>query len=176
MINIINYFLIFKCNLQNKYYKMFMKTLLLALLVSVSFQMENFLQEENEEVLLGASGYQIVDVARTKLGCSYVYGAAGPSTFDCSGLSSWVFKQFGISIPRTASAQSQSGTYVSYNNLQPGDLVFFNTSGSGVSHVGIYTGNGKMIHAPKTGDVVKEVTIHNNSYWTPKFVTARRYY
>ena len=153
-----------------------MKTLLLVLLVSLSFQMENFLQEEDNEILLGVSGSSIVSTARSKLGCSYVYGAAGPDTFDCSGLTTWVFQQHGIYLSRTASAQSNGGTYVAYANLQPGDLVFFNTSGSGVSHVGIYTGNGKMIHAPKTGDVVKEVTIHNNSYWTPKFVTAKRYY
>ena len=151
-----------------------MKTLLLALLVSVSFQMENFLQED--EILLGVSGSQIVNLARSKLGCSYVYGAAGPDTFDCSGLTTWVFQQVGIYLSRTASAQANGGVTVAYENLQPGDLVFYNTSGSGVSHVGIYTGNGKMIHAPKTGDVVKEVSIHNNSYWTPKFVTAKRYY
>lgn len=156
---------------------MMKKVLLVALLVSMTFQMEEFLkEEEQEEVLLGASGSNVVSLARSKLGCSYVYGAAGPSTFDCSGLTYWIHNQLGISIPRTASAQSQSGTYVAYANLQPGDLVFYNTSGSGVSHVGIYTGNGKMIHAPKTGDVVKEVSIHNNSYWTPKYVTGRRYY
>ena len=154
-----------------------MKTLLLALLVSISFQMENFLQEEKDEILLGVSGSQIVDVARTKLGCDYEYGASGPDTFDCSGFTSWVFKQFGISIPRSASDQSRGGVSVSYSNLKPGDLVFFDIENKGkVSHVGLYTGNGKMIHSPDEGQVVKEVTIDNNRYWSPLFVKARRYY
>ena len=153
-----------------------MKILLLALLVSVSFQMENFLQEENDEILLGTSGSQIVDVAKTKLGCSQVFGASGPDKFDCSGFTYWVFKQFGINIPRTASAQSKKGTTVSYSKLQPGDLVFFNTFGDGVSHVGIYTGNGNMIHSPNENEVVKEESIDDNSDWSSSYITAKRYY
>ena len=79
----------------------------------------------------------------------------------------------GINLPRTSKEQSSYGTKVSKSNLQAGDMVFFNTSGKGVSHVGLYIGNGNMIHAPKTGDVVKIVSI-NTSYYNSRFVTGRR--
>jgi cell wall-associated NlpC family hydrolase len=100
----------------------------------------------------GAAAQRAVDAALSKLGSAYVWGATGPSTFDCSGLTSWAYKQAGISIPRSSRAQSQNGTPVSRDQLQPGDLVFYY---SPVSHVGIYIGNGKMVHAPTSGDVVK---------------------
>ncbi|SFQ36570.1 Cell wall-associated hydrolase, NlpC family [Amycolatopsis arida] len=100
----------------------------------------------------GPAAQAAVDAALSKLGSSYVWGAEGPSTFDCSGLTSWAYKQAGISIPRSSRAQSAYGTPVSRNQLQPGDLVFFY---SPVSHVGIYIGGGKMVHAPTSGDVVK---------------------
>jgi len=119
------------------------------------------------------TGDSIVSYARGKLGCSYVYGSAGPSTFDCSGLAQWCHKQVGISLPRTASEQSGRGSSVSWNSLQPGDLMFFDTAGSGrVTHVGIYSGSNKMIHAPKPGDVVKEASLQY--YWPGCFVCARR--
>ncbi|KAH0790985.1 SH3-domain-containing protein [Histomonas meleagridis] len=102
------------------------------------------------------TGDSIVAKARSKLGCKYVYGATGPNTFDCSGLTQWCHKQVGISIPRTASQQSQQGTKVSQANLKPGDVCCFY---SPVSHVGIYIGNGNCIHAPKPGDVVKTTGI-----------------
>lgn len=101
-----------------------------------------------------------------KRGSAYVWGATGPSTFDCSGLTQWAFKQAGVSIPRTAAAQQGSGTSVSRANLQPGDLVFY---GSPAYHVGIYIGNNQMVHAPTTGDVVKVSPLQNN------YSGARRY-
>ena len=85
-----------------------------------------------------------------------------------------MYKQHGITLPRSSKAQSQKGKTISKSNLQPGDLVFFNTNGSGVSHVGIYIGNGNMIHSTKPGDVVKTTSI-NSSYYKNKFVTAKRY-
>ncbi len=88
----------------------------------------------------------IVATAYSKIGSAYAYGASGPNAFDCSGFAQWVYAQNGISIPRTTYAQYASGTKVSYSNLQPGDLVFFNTTGS-LGHVAIYVGNGMMIHA-----------------------------
>ncbi|MGW5715386.1 NlpC/P60 family protein [Amycolatopsis sp. NPDC003865] len=93
-----------------------------------------------------------VDAALSKLGSAYVYGATGPSTFDCSGLMQWAYKQAGISLPRTSSAQAGFGTPVPRDQLQPGDLVAYY---SPVSHIGMYIGDGKMVHAPTTGDVVK---------------------
>jgi cell wall-associated NlpC family hydrolase len=90
--------------------------------------------------------------AEAQLGKPYVWGATGPNSYDCSGLTQAAWSAAGVSIPRTAAAQYSYGTKVSASSLQPGDLVFFY---SGISHVGLYIGNGKMIHAPHTGTVVK---------------------
>lgn len=112
---------------------------------------------------VSVTGNAIVDYAYQFLGCDYVYGATGPSTFDCSGFTQYVFRNAaGVSLPRTTYEQINVGTPVSYNDLQPGDLVFPHTG-----HVGIYVGNGQMIHAPSTGDVVKVSSVY-------KFYTARR--
>lgn len=116
----------------------------------------------------------VLNLAYSKQGCPYVWGAEGPNTFDCSGFTSYVFRNAaGVNLPRTSSAQSGYGKTVSKSNLQPGDLVFFNTSGSGVSHVGIYVGGGNMIHSPSTGKTVS-VTSINSSYYSARFVTAKR--
>ena len=117
---------------------------------------------------------QVISCVRQQLGKPYVYGAAGPNSFDCSGLAYYCH---GSSIPRTAAAQSAgSGKTIKKANVQPGDLMFWNTSGNGVSHTTICSGNGNMIHAPKTGDVVKEVAYKGNSYYEPRFVNAKRYW
>ncbi|MFC7658532.1 C40 family peptidase [Pseudonocardia benzenivorans] len=102
------------------------------------------------------AGARALAMAATKLGRPYVWGAAGPNSFDCSGLTSWAFARIGVTLPRSSSAQATVGTPVSWNDLQPGDLVFFYKP---VSHVGIYAGGGKMIDAPETGDVVKYQTV-----------------
>ncbi len=106
-------------------------------------------------------GQAIVDTAMQYLGVPYVWGGTSPSGFDCSGLVQYVCRQNGISVPRVAASQRGAGTYVSRENLQPGDLVFF-SNGGGISHVGIYVGNGNMIHAPQTGDVVKISSIETS--------------
>jgi cell wall-associated NlpC family hydrolase len=93
-----------------------------------------------------------VNAALSKLGSAYVWGATGPGTFDCSGLMQWAYKQAGISLPRNSAAQAGFGTPVSRDQLQPGDLVAYY---SPVSHIGMYIGDGKMVHAPTSGDVVK---------------------
>lgn len=95
-----------------------------------------------------AVGQQIVDLAMQHIGKPYVYGGSGPSSFDCSGFTSYVYRQAGITLNRTATAQLQNGTSVTQDQLQPGDLVFFrrNTS-KPVSHVGIYIGDGNFVHA-----------------------------
>ena len=116
----------------------------------------------------------VLNLAYSKMGCPYVWGAEGPNSFDCSGFTSYVFRNAaGVSLPRTSSAQSGYGKTVSKSNLQAGDLVFFNTSGKGVSHVGIYVGAGKMIHAPSSGKTIS-VTSINSSYYSSRFVTAKR--
>ncbi|TDD73643.1 NlpC/P60 family protein [Actinomadura darangshiensis] len=95
---------------------------------------------------------QALRLAMGKRGRPYVWGASGPSTFDCSGLTMWAYKQVGINLPHYTGSQWNAGTHVSRGQLQPGDLVFFY---SDLHHMGMYVGNGMMLHAPHTGDVVK---------------------
>lgn len=100
-----------------------------------------------------ANGLQALAAAESKLGTPYEWGATGPSAFDCSGLMVWAFEQVGVDLPRTSSAQAQAdGESVSKSDLKPGDIVFFY---SPVSHVGIYAGNGKILHASTSGEPVK---------------------
>lgn len=101
-----------------------------------------------------ATGNAIVDYAMQFLGVPYVWGGSSPSGFDCSGLTSYVYRACGISIARTADAQMDQGTYVPRDQLQPGDLVFFG-SGGYAWHVGIYVGNDSYLHAPQDNDFVK---------------------
>ncbi|WP_233648329.1 C40 family peptidase [Streptomyces sp. BSE6.1] len=91
--------------------------------------------------------------AQSKIGTPYVYGATGPSSFDCSGLTSWAYAQAGVGIPRTSQAQANYGTRISsMSQLQVGDLVFFFND---LHHVGLYAGNGQVLHAPRTGTNVR---------------------
>ena len=115
-------------------------------------------------------GAQVVAIAMQYLGVPYVWGAADPSVgFDCSGLTKYVFAKVGVSLPHYAAAQYQLGSPVSKDQLEPGDLVFFRNLG----HMGMYIGGGNMIHAPRTGDVVKISSIYE-SYYVANWVGARR--
>jgi cell wall-associated NlpC family hydrolase len=96
-------------------------------------------------------GYAALQAALSKLGSPYEYGAAGPGSFDCSGLVQWAYKQAGVNVPRTSQAQAGVGTPVAQQDLQPGDIVAFYGGG----HVGIYAGNGNVVHAPDFGQPVK---------------------
>jgi peptidoglycan DL-endopeptidase CwlO len=98
----------------------------------------------NPQAVAAAVRTSAVQKALGKVGSRYRYGASGPNAFDCSGLVSWAFKNSGKSLPRTSKAMSRVGTPVSKSALQPGDLVFFY---GGPSHVGIYVGGGKIVHA-----------------------------
>ncbi|MGI6200169.1 MAG: peptidoglycan-binding protein [Christensenellales bacterium] len=122
-------------------------------------------------------GQQVVDYAKQFLGVPYVYGGNGPNSFDCSGLTSYVFRQFGVSLPRSAQAQGyNAGSKVSsMSNLQKGDIVCFNTvSDNDLSdHVGIYIGGGQFIHSPKPGKSV-EITNMTSGYYLRNFSWARR--
>ena len=125
--------------------------------------------------LKGQSGtaQQIITNAKKHLGVPYVWGGTSPKGFDCSGLVQYVFAQSGIQLPRTTTEQVKLGTYVSKANLKPGDLVFLqNTYRQGVSHVGIYIGDGQFIHSgTKKGVVIANLF---NDYWTPLYLGARR--
>lgn len=147
----------------------------------------------------------IVENATKLLGLPYVYGKQGPDAFDCSGLTSYVFKQAGIIIPRTSLEQGNSGKPVSKEELQPGDLVFFDTRStndpsdigvdtsdligllpdlnstqssfipSKVTHVGIYLGQNKFIHASSGAEMKVVVADLNNKYFTQRYLFAKRY-
>lgn len=119
---------------------------------------------------------QIVAYAHTFLGYPYVYGANGPNAFDCSSLMQYIYKHFGYTINRSATQQLKNGVPVSKENLQPGDLVFFNSEGTGVNratHVGIYIGNGEFLHASnkKVGVIITKLS---EPYRVRTYTTARR--
>ncbi|RBM19809.1 NlpC/P60 family protein [Streptomyces sp. PT12] len=97
-------------------------------------------------------GEAALSAAISKLGSPYVWGATGPNAFDCSGLTSWAFAQAGVSLPRTSQAQAGAGTRVSMSELAPGDLVIYY---SDLHHVGIYAGNGTIIHSPNSNSTVE---------------------
>lgn len=121
-----------------------------------------------------ANGQAIVNKAKQYLGVPYVYGGASPSGFDCSGLVYYVLKSLGYSPYRTPADQYKQGTYVSKANLEPGDIVFFHgTYTSGISHVGIYAGNGQFIHAPNSRSVVSYADL-TSGYWANHYYGARR--
>jgi cell wall-associated NlpC family hydrolase len=110
----------------------------------------------------------VVGIAMQYLGTPYVWGGASPGGFDCSGFVMYVFAQVGVSLPHNAAAQYGYGMPVSRDQLQAGDLVFFN----GLGHIGIYIGGGQFIHAPHTGDVVKISSM--TGWYASTYVGARR--
>jgi cell wall-associated NlpC family hydrolase len=106
-------------------------------------------------------GAQALQAAISRLGDPYVWGAAGPSQFDCSGLVMWAYAQVGIALPHYTGSQWNSGVHVSRNDLEPGDLIFFFPN---ISHVGMYIGNGMMINAPNFGEDVKVEPVFWNNF------------
>jgi cell wall-associated NlpC family hydrolase len=148
---------------------------------SVEAQLARFTQAEIAAMNASRSGYRVdlqcnevsvsapnskaqqaINYACSKIGSPYVYGAEGPNSFDCSGLTQASWKSAGVSIPRTAAQQSRVGTRISVSNRQPGDLIFFYGT-SNPSHVGIYIGNGLMVHAPHSGDYVRIASDRSSS-------------
>ncbi len=130
---------------------------------------------KNSANYIGASQNKntVVDTAMKYIGVPYLWAGTTPNGFDCSGFTQYVFKQHGISISRTTLTQYQDGYYVAKADLQPGDLVFFeNTYREGISHVGIYAGDGKFIHSSSSVGVT--VTSMDNPYWASRYYGARR--
>lgn len=122
----------------------------------------------------GSKGSAIVNEAAKYIGIPYVWGGETPSGFDCSGLVKYVLSSLGINVNRVAEDQFKNGVSVNRDELQPGDLVFFEQNGY-IHHVGIYVGGGMMIHAPHTGDVVKYQSI-DTDYYRSEYAGARRVY
>jgi cell wall-associated NlpC family hydrolase len=105
----------------------------------------------------------VIAYAKSTLGSDYVWGAAGPSEFDCSGLTMMAWKQAGVSLPHQSYEQYKATRRVSLSALQPGDLVFYGNSPSGIHHVALYVGGGKVINAPQPGEVVKYAPVKMES-------------
>src|SRR5690606_19952748 len=119
-------------------------------------------------------GSKLVAYAKKFMDSPYRYGGETPSGFDCSGFTKYVFKNFGISLERTAASQANQGKAVSKSELQVGDLVFFATGGSNkINHVGIYIGGGNFIHAESKREGVT-ITGLNETYYKKSYVKARR--
>lgn len=118
-------------------------------------------------------GQDVVQYAKTLLGKSYVYGAEGPNSFDCSGFTKYIYKKFGINLPHSAAAQANAGKTISKEELQLGDMVFFSQSGNSIGHVGIFVGNNSFIHAanPKNGVVITSLS---DSYYLNNYKKAIR--
>lgn len=105
------------------------------------------------------------------IGIDYDYGGTTTDGFDCSGFTAYVFKKLGVKLPHSSQAQSEMGDKVAKKDLRPGDLVFFNTSGSGVSHVGIYVGDNKFAHSASKGVTISDL---DEKYYATRYLGARR--
>ncbi|PLY01062.1 MAG: hypothetical protein C0623_05815 [Desulfuromonas sp.] len=121
------------------------------------------------------TGEEIVAISQRLLGSPYRYGGTTPAGFDCSGLVHYVYRQVGINVPRSSRRLYQKARKVSLKNLQPGDLLFFKVSRNKVSHVAIYSGKGRFIHAPSSGKQVSAGRL-DNPYWDKRLIGAGRFH
>jgi len=115
----------------------------------------------------------LIDTALSYRGTPYRNGGSDPNGFDCSGFTQWVFAQVGFALPREVEEQFKVGKKIRQDDLKPGDLVFFHTVSRGASHVGILVDGDQFVHAPSSKGVVRVESL-SSSYWSPRFVGARR--
>ncbi|MBJ6363011.1 C40 family peptidase [Paenibacillus sp. GCM10012307] len=106
------------------------------------------------------------------VGTPYKWGGTTTEGFDCSGFILYIFNQYDVQLPRTSKTQAETGTKLEKDELRPGDLVFFNTDGKGISHAGIYVGNGQFAHSSSSKGVI--ISKLSESYYEKRYVTARR--
>ena len=125
-----------------------------------------------ETFITAKQGEEIVALAKTFMGVPYVFGGTTPSGFDCSGFLQYVFKQYGINIPRLADEQYLLGKAVKTSQLSPGDLVFFSTYLPGASHCGFYVGDGKFLHTSSSKGV--RIDSLDSEYWKPRFLGGKK--
>lgn len=137
---------------------------------SVSGEFGSSLHADTDE---GKVRLKVLRTARSMIGTPYRYGGSAPGGFDCSGLVFYSYKKAGVTIPRTSQDQYRKVKRVANDKLLPGDLLFFQTRGRGVSHVGIYQGGNTFIHAPVPGKRVSRDSV-NNPYWKKHFIRGGR--
>ena len=121
------------------------------------------------------AGQAVLLAAQSQIGAPYRYGGAGPDAFDCSGLVAYAHRQLGIAVPRTAAQQFAAATPVPHRDLRPGDLVFFRLESRAVSHVGIYAGDSRFVHAPQKGGHVRMANL-DDEWYRQRYVGAGRFY
>ena len=125
-------------------------------------------EESTEDIGAGAARYALKQV-----GIPYVWGGNTPKGFDCSGLIQYSYARAGVEFPRATVTQRKASRYVSRASLRPGDLVFFHIDGKRYSHLGMYVGDGRFVHAPRTGKVVSTASL-DNPYWQRNYAGGRR--
>jgi cell wall-associated NlpC family hydrolase len=121
-----------------------------------------------------ATAQRAADYAQNMIGKPYRYGGNSPTGFDCSGLVQYSYSRAGLPIPRTTRSQRESSAAVGSQSLRAGDLIFFDQEGRKSSHVGIYIGDGRFVHAPSSGKQVRVDTL-DTKYWKKHYVGARRF-
>lgn len=130
--------------------------------------------EDNTDESTDARVQNVINIARKQIGKPYVWGAEGPNSFDCSGFTSYAYKQgANITLPRVSRDQGNFGTAISRSNLKAGDLVFFASNGTTINHVGLYLGNSEFIHSPRPGETVRIDKLTSN-YYNNNYFSARR--